>query len=419
MTPVGMRPPIAQSAPRSAPGDGVPGGSEDAETTRLYGAYSDQLLGFCTRRLGSRTEAEDAVQLTFLYAFRALQRGVVPEAESAWLHAIAANVCRWQLRTRSRRGPLASDLDLDSIAAEAPADGDQRGLCHDLRETLRALPANQRRALVLREWHGLPSHEVAAALGMSTSATHALLTRARQSFARAFEAAREAVPGIQLAALLPELRAQLKALFGAASAKTATVATVAAVGVGGVAVERSLDADRSLPRDRTGAVTPVSATEAVAVSTRATASTESEGGLAPGGRSTPTAGQPGGREEVGEGPSVGVVVPPRRPADPPLPPAPGPGGDQPSPTTPTGEPPPEPLPVDVPPLPKVEPPDGELPPVDLPPVDPPPVDLPPVDLSPAGVPALDVPAVDLRLSMFRLSISRTCPARSSASAGRR
>jgi RNA polymerase sigma factor (sigma-70 family) len=400
VNPVGMRPPTARSAPGSAPREGL---SEDAETTRLYEAYSDQLLGFCTRRLGSRTEAEDAVQLTFLYAFRALQRGVVPEAESAWLHAIAANVCRWQLRTRSRRGPLATDLDLDQFAAEAPADGDQRGLCRDLRETLRALPATQRRALVLREWHGLPSHEVAAALGMSTSATYALLTRARQSFARAFEAAREAVPGIQLAALLPELRAQLKALFGTASTKTATVATVAAVGVGGVAVERSLEADGSRSRDPVGAaVSPASTSDAVAVSAGEPAPTASAGGaLAPAGRSAPTAGQPGGRVEPGEGPSVGVVVPPRRPdADPPS--TPSPGGDQPSPspspTTPTSEPSPEPLPsvpVDVPPLPEVEPPEGELPPVDLPPVDPPPVDLPPVDLSPAGLPTVDVPPIDL------------------------
>ena len=56
---------------------------EASATQDLYERYSAQLLGYCFHKLGSREEAEDAVQQTFLNAFRGLKRGIVPEAESA------------------------------------------------------------------------------------------------------------------------------------------------------------------------------------------------------------------------------------------------------------------------------------------------------------------------------------------------
>ena len=58
--------------------------SPDEAATRLLEEQSEWLLAFCTRQLRDRDDAEDAVQATFLYAFRALRRGVVPEFERAW-----------------------------------------------------------------------------------------------------------------------------------------------------------------------------------------------------------------------------------------------------------------------------------------------------------------------------------------------
>jgi len=64
-----------------------------AAAADLYKRYSPQIFGYCLHQLGSREEAEDAVQTTFMNAFRGLQRGIVPELESAWLFKIAHNVC--------------------------------------------------------------------------------------------------------------------------------------------------------------------------------------------------------------------------------------------------------------------------------------------------------------------------------------
>src|SRR5437868_4560757 len=56
----------------------------EADLTRaLYERYSAQIFRYCLHQLGSREEAEDAVQSTFLNAFRGIKRGIVPELESA------------------------------------------------------------------------------------------------------------------------------------------------------------------------------------------------------------------------------------------------------------------------------------------------------------------------------------------------
>ena len=81
----------------------------EAEATRtLYERYANQIFGYCFHQLGSREEAEDAVQSTFLNAFRGLRSGVVPEAESAWLFKIAQNVCLSRHRSSWRRGRIES-----------------------------------------------------------------------------------------------------------------------------------------------------------------------------------------------------------------------------------------------------------------------------------------------------------------------
>ena len=86
--------------------------SPEARTAELmFERYGARVLTYCQRRLGSREEAEDALQTTFLYACRGLQRGVVPATEIAWLLKIAHNVClsHWDSDRRRRRLELVRD----------------------------------------------------------------------------------------------------------------------------------------------------------------------------------------------------------------------------------------------------------------------------------------------------------------------
>jgi RNA polymerase sigma-70 factor, ECF subfamily len=363
------------------PSDRVPATREAA---RLFEAYSEQLLGYCLGRLGSRSEAEDAVQTTFLYAFRALRRGVVPECESAWLTTIARNACHSQRRTLSRRGPLSTDVDLDTVALARP-DGDEDSVLLGLKEALASIPERQRQALLLREWQGLAPREIASRLGMSGPATHALLGRARKSLAQALTLPVRPVAGI--AWLFVEIRSYVKAFFTGVSAKAA-VAGVAIVGVGagGVAAERSL-ADPSTP------AAPAAVVDTPRVEMRATppiVGTRTARVLAaPRERvenversSTRVAGTASDRGKI-----TRVLVPtsPTRSGDP--------AGE---PRTRDEQPPAAPdaladLPVKPPILRKAELPPVVVPPVDLPPIDLaplPPIDLPPVELPPVELPLL-------------------------------
>ena len=205
------------------------------EAGLLYERYSGRILAYCIHALRDRGDAEDAVQTTFLHAHRALQRGVVPEHEFAWLHTIAKNVCRMQRRTAARRGAVTG-LDLDALPAREGDAGDQE-LLSGLDDALASLPERQRRALVLRELRGLSSEEVASQMGMSATATYALLTRARRSLARALTVGGRSALGLDLGPLLFRLKALLA---GGAANVAATTAVAAVVATGGVVLERAL-----------------------------------------------------------------------------------------------------------------------------------------------------------------------------------
>jgi RNA polymerase sigma factor (sigma-70 family) len=220
----------------------------------LFERYSERIHAYCLHVLRDRTEAEDAVQTTFLNAHRALRRGVVPLHEYAWLHTIAKNACRMQQRTKGRRAPVAN-VDVDTIP-RSDEDDDATELRAALDDALGRLPESQRRAVLLREWYGLSPVEIAPRLGLSVPATYALLTRARRSLAGALTATvRGPLAILDLSGLADALRG-LKAYVGGAAAKTAVAAAVvtASVGVGGgVVVDRAL---RGSPDPAPGSTTP-------------------------------------------------------------------------------------------------------------------------------------------------------------------
>ncbi|HEY8192353.1 MAG TPA: sigma-70 family RNA polymerase sigma factor [Gaiellaceae bacterium] len=213
--------PAGRHAP-SAPALGV-----DAAQA-LFERHSGRIYGYCLNRLGGREEAEDAVQSTFLNAFRALRRGVVPDHEAAWLYKIAENVCLERHRSRRRRLEVAQDPTTLEQQAAAPAhDGDE---LLGLDDALRRLAPRQREVLLLREWKGLSYNEIATELGLSPGAVETLIFRARRSLAQNLQSpqrlrSRLRVPGLQVGSLI----AWLKSLLGGSAAvKVAAGLVVAA-----------------------------------------------------------------------------------------------------------------------------------------------------------------------------------------------
>ncbi len=157
------------------------------ERTRvLYERYGRRIFVFCYGRLRNRSDAEDASQRTFLNAHRALQAGIRPSCEGAWLYAIAGNVCLGIHRESTRR-PRVVAATTDELVGEAPGRTDDRDRLFDVAGALRTLPDRQRRALLLREWQGLSYREIADELGVSQAAVETLLFRARRSLAASLD----------------------------------------------------------------------------------------------------------------------------------------------------------------------------------------------------------------------------------------
>jgi RNA polymerase sigma-70 factor (ECF subfamily) len=149
----------------------------------LFTQHRRRIYAYCLRWLRSPEEAEDAVQTTYLRAWRSLNDGGEPYNPLSWLYEIARNVCVRSLEGRSRRGTLVP-LD-DETASEEPSRA--RDELFGLGDALVRMPERQRRALLLREWRGLSYKEIAKEMGLSASAVETLLFRSRRSLAAELE----------------------------------------------------------------------------------------------------------------------------------------------------------------------------------------------------------------------------------------
>ncbi|HEY7179626.1 MAG TPA: sigma-70 family RNA polymerase sigma factor [Gaiella sp.] len=149
----------------------------------LYRHHVGDVYRYTYAVLGNHADAEDVTQTTFVNALRALERGERPDDPSRWLVVIAHNLVRQRWRQAAARPALVE------LGAEVPAAGeDDEAL--ELGELVRALqriPETQREAIVMRELEGRSYREIAAVLGLSTSALETLLFRARRSLAEELE----------------------------------------------------------------------------------------------------------------------------------------------------------------------------------------------------------------------------------------
>ena len=173
----------------------------DQRIERLFDDYAGRVYRYCLGRLGSPEEAEDALQATYLNAWRSLREGVRPVSQRPWLFSIAANVCSTNLRSRLGRAPV--ELRDPEALASIPGRADRRDELLGLSAALAALPERQRHALLLRDWRGLSYDEIAAELDSSYEAVETLLFRARKSVAASLQEPAPARAAVRARAVAP------------------------------------------------------------------------------------------------------------------------------------------------------------------------------------------------------------------------
>jgi RNA polymerase sigma-70 factor (ECF subfamily) len=149
--------------------------------TAAFAEYRDHLRAVAYRLLGSMTDAEDAVQDTWL-RLTSTDAGEVDNL-GGWLTTVVARVSLNMLRSR-RNHPEEPIGESWPGAAEDAAPEDEAVLADSvglaLLVVLDALTPAERLAFVLHDMLAMPFTEVAAVLGRSTEATRQLASRARR-----------------------------------------------------------------------------------------------------------------------------------------------------------------------------------------------------------------------------------------------
>jgi RNA polymerase sigma-70 factor (ECF subfamily) len=170
-----------------------------------------ELTAYCYRMLGSTFEAEDAVQETFMRAWRSFESFEGRAELSTWLYKIATNVCLSTLKGTGRRarpidlGPAGTaDSPLGERLPEATwiepipdghitHDGGDPAATAEMRDSIRLafvaalqhLAPKQRAVLILRDVLKWKASEVADLLGTSVAGVNSALQRARSTLANA------------------------------------------------------------------------------------------------------------------------------------------------------------------------------------------------------------------------------------------
>jgi RNA polymerase sigma factor (sigma-70 family) len=169
---------------------------DDTAFEIIYDRYYRGLLAFCGQMLGSRQEAEDALQHSFASAYRALRGGAGDIELRPWLYTIARNRClsvhRAQRVQVSADGLAADFGSFEGMSAQVQLRADLRELVDELQR----LPDDQRAALVLFELGDESHAQIAAVLGVRREKVKALVFQAREALMRARDA--RATPCVEI-----------------------------------------------------------------------------------------------------------------------------------------------------------------------------------------------------------------------------
>lgn len=155
----------------------VLGGKRDAFSI-LVRRYFPAMQALAFSATGSRQDAEDVVQESFLRAFRYLDHLQKPDRFAPWLAMIVKNTAQSLLRQRARRKPVGGEA-AHQPAADPPLE--QREIHACLRREIGHLDEMYRDVLLLHYFAGIATPEIASVLNISRSAVLKRLERGRRA----------------------------------------------------------------------------------------------------------------------------------------------------------------------------------------------------------------------------------------------
>ena len=227
----------------------------DTALTARFEEQRPRLRAVAYRLLSSTSEAEDAVQETWLRLTRA-DAGAV-ENLGGWLTTVITHVCLDMLRARKTREGAMPALGTEGVAeASSAGDPEREALLADavgaaMMVVLDTLSPAERVAFVLHDLFGLPFDEIGAMVGRSAVATRQLASRARRRVQGAREREEHELPSqreVAQAFLVASREGDLEAVLAVLNPNV--VLRVDAAAVRGAAANEARGAPRLVPETR-------------------------------------------------------------------------------------------------------------------------------------------------------------------------
>ena len=143
----------------------------------LVDLYYARCLRFALHMLADRSDAEEAVQDTFVRVYRALPKYVEQESFEPWLFRILANRCRSAGARERRRAEFVEYGEVPERASDRRHD-ETLAWREEIGRALAALPAEQREAFLMRHVEDLTYDDMAVVTGAGISALKMRVKRA-------------------------------------------------------------------------------------------------------------------------------------------------------------------------------------------------------------------------------------------------
>lgn len=158
--------------------DGVkgPGNRPEERISQMIKTYEKDLLRLCRVYLKEESLAEDAMQETFIKAYKNLHTFRGESSEKTWLFSIAINVCRDMQRTSWFRN-ISRMVSLDSVQIQQPQESE---ISHALMTEIMRLPKKYREVILLYYYEDMKQNEIAEILGVSVTTVCRRIEKARE-----------------------------------------------------------------------------------------------------------------------------------------------------------------------------------------------------------------------------------------------
>lgn len=152
-----------------------PDNQPEERIRQMIQTHEKDLLRLCRVYVKDAATAEDAVQETFVKAYRSLNRFRGESCEKTWLIRIAINVCRDIQRTAWFRN-LGRMVNLDDVKIPQ-----EMKVKSEVVDQIMRMPKKLREVVLLYYYEDMSQSEIAEVLGVSVTTVHRRLDKAREA----------------------------------------------------------------------------------------------------------------------------------------------------------------------------------------------------------------------------------------------